>query len=241
MSSAAVWHEVECGGYAADLEVWEELAEAGGGTALELGCGTGRVSLRLARRGHPVWAVDADPALLDALEARASREGLAIRTACADVRALALDRRFELIVAPMQLVQMLGGEAGRRAVLGHAATHLSSAGRLAAAIVERPAASVERATAALPDVRERHGWVYSSLPTIVPMAGGDLEIRRVRQTVSPDGSLSQEGHVDHLDALDADRLEREASSCGLRPAARLEVPPAEGYLGATVVVLGSAA
>ena len=26
MSSTAVWHEVECGGYAADLPVWERLA-----------------------------------------------------------------------------------------------------------------------------------------------------------------------------------------------------------------------
>jgi SAM-dependent methyltransferase len=240
MTTAAVWHEVECGGYAADLGVWEELTEAADGTALELGCGTGRVALRLARRGQPIWAVDADPALLHALEGQASREGLVIRTACADVRALALDRQFELIIAPMQLIQMLGGEAGRRAALERAAAHLSGAGRVAAAIVERPAASVERATAALPDVRERHGWVYSSLPTIVPTADGDLEIHRLRQAVSPGGSLSEEDHVDRLDALDADRFEREASCCGLRPATRLEVPAADGYLGATVVVLRSA-
>ena len=104
--------------------------------------------------------------------------------ACADVRALALDREFELIIAPMQLVQMLEGTAARRATLARAATHLLGAGRLAAAIVERPAASLAHAAVALPDVRERHGWVYSSLPTIVPMAGGDLEIRRLRQAVS---------------------------------------------------------
>lgn len=240
MSSAAVWHEVECGGYSADLEIWEGLAEHAGGTALELGCGTGRVSVHLARHGHRVWAVDADPSLLEALAAQASRESLPIRTACGDVRALALGRRFELIVAPMQLVQMLGGEAGRRAALGRGAAHLSSTGQLAIAIVEQPAASLERAAAALPDVRERNGWVYSSLPTIVPMAGGDLEIRRLRQAVSPDGSLSEEDHVDRLEALDADLLEEEASVSGLRPSTRLEVPAADGYLGATVVVLRGA-
>ena len=27
MSSAAIWHDVECGGYSADLPVWEQLAE----------------------------------------------------------------------------------------------------------------------------------------------------------------------------------------------------------------------
>ena len=173
MTTAAVWHEVECGGYAADLGVWEELTEAADGTALELGCGTGRVALRLARRGQPIWAVDADPALLHALEGQASREGLVISTACADVRALALDRRFELIIAPMQLIQMLGGEAGRRAALERAVAHLSGAGRVAAAIVERPAASVERAAAALPDVRERHVARREVRVRTVAERGGD--------------------------------------------------------------------
>lgn len=240
MSSAAVWHEVECGGYSADLPTWEGLAASAGGAVLELGCGTGRVCIHLARRGHAVWGVDADPTLLEALEAQASREGLPVRTACADVRALALERRFELIVAPMQLFQMLGGEAGRRAALGRVAAHLSGGGRLAVAIVERPAGSLERPTAALPDVRERDGWVYSSLPTIVPTEGGNLEIRRLRQAVSPDGSLSEEDHIDRLEALDAGRLEQEAADCGLLPSARLDIPAADGYLGAVAVVVRGA-
>jgi SAM-dependent methyltransferase len=236
VSSAALWHEVECGGYSADLATWEGLAEGADDGILELGCGTGRVTTHLARRGHRLWGVDADPSLLAALEAQATRQGLAIRVACADVRALALERLFDLIIAPMQLVQMLGGGEGRRSALRRAAAHLSPGGRLAAAIVERPAAAIERSTAALPDLRERQGFVYSSLPTIVPLAGGDLEIRRLRQAVSPDGSLSEEDHVDRLEGLDADRLEADAAACGLRPTERLDVPAAEGYLGATVVV-----
>ena len=74
VSLAAVWHDVECGGYTADLAAWEELADRVDGPVLELGCGTGRVALHLARRGGEVWAVDADPSLLDALRARAVAE-----------------------------------------------------------------------------------------------------------------------------------------------------------------------
>ena len=39
-SQEAIWHDVECGGYAADLAVWAELASAAaGGPVLDLGAG----------------------------------------------------------------------------------------------------------------------------------------------------------------------------------------------------------
>lgn len=237
MSSAAIWHEVECGGYAADLPVWEGLAGAASGPVLELGCGTGRVALRLAACSHEVWGVDADASLLHALQAEAAARGLGVCAVCADVRALDIDREFDLILAPMQLLQMLGSKPARRAALERAAGHLTPGGRLAAAIVEAPSGSVDGPAVALPDVREADGWVYSSLPATYLTAGGDLRIRRHRQAVSPDGSLSEEEHTDRIDALDADALEAEAATLGLRPMGRLEVPPVDGYLGSTVVVL----
>jgi cyclopropane fatty-acyl-phospholipid synthase-like methyltransferase len=238
MSSAAVWHEVECGGYSADLALWERLSRPVRGALLELGSGGGRVTLRLARQGREVWSVDSDASLIEALQADADAERLPVHTACMDVRALSLDREFELIIAPMQVLQMLGGVAGRRATLERVAAHLAPSGRLAAAIVEQPATAIDGAGAALPDVRERDGWVYSSLPTVVPTTGGDLEIRRLRQAVSPDGRLSEEQHTDRLDGLDAAGLEAEGARAGLRPSGRFEVPPSDGYLGSTVVVLG---
>ena len=237
MSSAAIWHEVECGGYAADLGVWEQLADAADGRVLELGCGTGRVALHLGRRGGEVWAVDADPDLLEVLEACASAEGLEVRAVCADVRALALDVDFELVIAPMQLAQMLDAAGGRRATLAGALAHLAPRGVVAVAVVERLTAAFEGTAAALPDVRERDGWIYSSLPTLAPMADGGLEIRRLRQAVSPDGALSEEKHTDRLHPLDAPGLEAEAAAVGLRAVDRLAVPPEDGYLGSTVVVL----
>ncbi len=207
------------------------------GPVLELGCGTGRVALSLATRKDEVWAVDADASLLEVLRARATAQGLSVRAVCADVRALDLDREFELILAPMQLLQMLGSAGARRATLERAADHLAPGGRLAAAIVEPPPPSPDGPAAALPDVQERDGWVYSSLPAVLITGGGDLEIHRRRQAVSPDGSLSEEEHTDRLHALDADALEAEAATPGLRPAGRLEVPATDGYLGSTVVLL----
>ena len=36
-----VWHDVECGGYDADLTLWRELAREAGGPVLDVGAGTG--------------------------------------------------------------------------------------------------------------------------------------------------------------------------------------------------------
>jgi 2-polyprenyl-3-methyl-5-hydroxy-6-metoxy-1,4-benzoquinol methylase len=72
-----IWHDVECGGYGADLPLWRELAARCGGPVLEVGCGTGRVALDLARRGHSVTGVDTDPQLVTALRERA--HGLDLR------------------------------------------------------------------------------------------------------------------------------------------------------------------
>jgi SAM-dependent methyltransferase len=238
VSQAAIWQEVEHGGYAADLSVWEGLAAAAAGRVMELGCGAGRVALHLAGRvDSEVWGVDADASLLAALRARAGPQGLSVRTICADVRALELDCAFELILAPMQLLQMLGSPASRRAALERAARHLAPGGRLAAAIVPPPSALLDGPGASIPDVRELDGWVYSSLPVARLTAGGDLEIRRHRQAVSPDGALSEEEHIDRLDGLDVDALEAEAAAAGLNPAGCLEVPPTDGYLGSTVVIM----
>ena len=60
MSRRSVWHDVECGGYAADLPLWRELAAREAGPVLDVGAGTGRVALDLARAGHDVTALDRD-------------------------------------------------------------------------------------------------------------------------------------------------------------------------------------
>ncbi|MFM9139047.1 MAG: hypothetical protein ACKOTH_00540, partial [Solirubrobacterales bacterium] len=55
-SAAAIWHEVECGGYEADMALWERLAARFPGPILDVGSGTGRVALRLATAGASVVA-----------------------------------------------------------------------------------------------------------------------------------------------------------------------------------------
>src|SRR4029450_251215 len=101
---------------------------------LDVGAGTGRVAIDLARRGHEVVALDRDAALLDALCARAP--GLAVTAAPADARDFDLGRRFPLILVPMQTVQLLGGPAGRARFLERVGGALGAGGLLARGLGE---------------------------------------------------------------------------------------------------------
>ena len=121
----------------------------------------------------------------------------------------------------MQLIQLLEGPTGRRAALERSRRRRwrpAEWPRLA--IVEGTESVAGQADEAmLPDVRERDGWVYSSLPLDVVARNGQLEVRRLRQTVSPARQpLKSPQHTDVLDVIDAATLEqRSAPSQGWHP------------------------
>ncbi len=235
--SKAIWHDLECGSYTADLAFWRALAQRTGGPVLDVGAGTGRTALELARDGHDVTAVDLDDALLEALRERAGE--LEVTTLVADARAFWLGTTFPLIIVPMQTVQLLGGNAGRAAFLECATFHLESPGVLAIAIAhELELFDVSGGTTAgpLPDVLERDGVVYSSRPLAVRADADGFVLERRRETVTAAGEHRFEQDVIRLDRLDPDTLEREAEAAGLRPASRLEIEPTEDYVGSTVVM-----
>jgi SAM-dependent methyltransferase len=227
-----IWHDVENGSYAADLALWRDLAEDTDGPILDLGAGTGRVARDLHAAGHDVHALDSDPTLLAALRERAP----GVTTITADARTFSARQRFALILAPMQLVQILGGPAARLAMLERVHAHLLPGGRFAAAIANPyDAVAEEDRSPPYPDMIERDGWVYSSQPVMVREQGGQVVVERRRQAVAPDGRLDEELAPFALDVIDADQLEREAHFAGLVPAARYAVPETPDHIGSVVV------
>jgi SAM-dependent methyltransferase len=235
MNPTAIWHDAECGAYDADLGLWEELATAADGPVLDLGCGTGRVALHLARRSCTVIGLDSDPDLVATLEARA--QGLPLRALLGDARAFELDTDIALALAPMQLVQLLPSREDRLECLGCVAAHLLPGGKVALAIVEGLPRESE-GPPPLPDVREVEGWVYSSLPVDAVDVGEEIVIRRLRQTVSPAGELHEEANEIRIRTLAAAELEEEAMESGLVALERRRIPPTDLHVGSTVVVLG---
>ena len=247
---AAAWHDCECASYAADLPLWRELAAGGSGEVLDIGCGTGRVALDLAAHGHRVTGIDPAPDLVAALAARAREQRLMrargqgptdpsiVAAVVADARSFALGRRFALAIAPMQVVQLLGGPAGRQAMLERVREHLEPGAVFAAAVADPfEGFDPETAEPPLPDIREEDGWVLSSTPVAVRATEGAVEIDRHRQAVSPEGHISEQVVTITLDTLDADTLEAEGRAAGYTPLERRTVGETPDHVGSTVVVL----
>jgi SAM-dependent methyltransferase len=236
-AAAAIWHDVECGSYGADLELWEELARQAEGPVLELGCGTGRVVLHLARRGHETVGLDLDPELLAALAERAN--GLPVQTHLADARDFALDGEVALVLAPTQMIQLLPDAEARVACLRNVSAALRPGGRFAAAILEGMP-EPDGAPPPLPDVREVEGWVYSSLAVEAAVGPGEIVVHRLRHTVSPEGELAEEPNQVRIATFPAAQFEEEAAAAGLRPLRRQEIPATDIHVGSLAVVFEKA-
>ncbi|MDQ3850583.1 MAG: hypothetical protein M3296_08225, partial [Actinomycetota bacterium] len=182
-------------------------------------------------------ALDRDAELLAALRARAG--GLAVETVVADARSFVLEgRTFALILAPMQIVQLLGA-AGRAGFLRAARAHLAPGGVVACALCDAlDVYDEEHTLPPLPDVRVVDGTIYASRPVALRDRGDHVAIERIRETIGRDGRRSAAGDVVHLDRLDPSTFEREAEAAGLRRRSRRTIAPTEDHIGSTVVTLG---
>ena len=126
---------------------------------------------------------------------------------------------------------------GRAAVLSAARAHLRPRGLLAAALLADESAIEGEGAGLLPDVRERDQWVFASLPLEVLVDDDGIDVRRLRQIVSPEGELSERTASIHLDRLTPKAFEQEAAAGGFALRERIEVPPTTDHVGTTICVL----
>jgi SAM-dependent methyltransferase len=114
-----------------DLDIYAGLAPPGG-TILELGAGTGRLTFGLAERGFSVMGVDIAPAML--AQAGAKRAELPPEVAArvelkrGDMTALDLKRTFDLVICPYFTLAHVPRGAAWKNTFATASRHLKSGG-----------------------------------------------------------------------------------------------------------------
>lgn len=121
--------------YAARTDVLFYVGEAdkAKGPILELGCGTGRVLLPLARAGHTVVGLDGSPQMLARCKAKLRDEPKAVRDRVTihegDVRSFELGTRFALVISPFRVVQQISAIDDQLRFLDAVARHVAPGGR----------------------------------------------------------------------------------------------------------------
>ena len=99
---------------------------AGGGRALEMGIGTGRIALPLARRGVPVHGIDMSRAMVARL--RAKPGGDAIGVTIGDFATARVDGTFSVAYLVFNTIMNLTTQAAQVACFRNVAAHLEPGG-----------------------------------------------------------------------------------------------------------------
>jgi SAM-dependent methyltransferase len=244
-----VWHDLECGSYSADLALWRQLAEREAPNVeqdriLDIGAGSGRVTIDLARRGHRITALDLDPELLGALETRTT--GLAVQTVRADGRGFRLEERnHALCLVPMQTIQLLRGSAERQGLLESACEHLRSGSLIACAIVIDVDSfdAMDGGLGPSPEHARIDGRLYVSRAIRVEVNERFIRIERERfvtdehRTPRDEPSGVPEQNVIELERLTAEQLCREGEEIGLRTEPTVTISETADHAGSEVVLL----
>ena len=115
-----------------DVGFWERLAAAAAGPVLELGCGTGRITVPVARSGAHVVGIDRSLPMLERASRKLRRARLTGHASLVrgDIRHLPFRRaQFPLVMAPYGILQSLTRERDLAATLASVARVLPKRGR----------------------------------------------------------------------------------------------------------------
>jgi ubiquinone/menaquinone biosynthesis C-methylase UbiE len=103
-----------------DIAFWQRMARPVKGSILELGCGTGRVAIPVAKSGATVIGIDRSESMLarGRMRVRRARVGSHVKLIRGDIRHLPFpDRSFPLVMAPYGILQSLLDERVLKATL----------------------------------------------------------------------------------------------------------------------------
>ena len=149
-----------------DVPFWRNLARHVGGLVLELGCGTGRISIPLGRAGVPLVGIDRSVPMLARARQRVRRSRLPnVRLVRGDIRMLPFTSApFSMVMAPYGMLQSLLRERDLAATLASVHRVLRRGGILGIELVaDLPAWEEYRKRISLKGWRARRGGAHVTL------------------------------------------------------------------------------
>ncbi len=111
-----------------DVGFYAQRCAGRAGPVLELGCGSGRILLRLLARGLDAYGADASSGMLAELARKAHAAALPLRAARMDVRQLAWRPGFATILCPYSLVTYMVGAGDAQRMLAEVRRLLAPGG-----------------------------------------------------------------------------------------------------------------
>jgi len=127
----ARFYDLEYRNVSDDLEMYRQFAERCGSPVLELGCGTGRIVVHLARAGIRVTGIDGSRPMLEIARQHLSDDALLLRRARlveADMRTFELKPRFRMALCAINSFMHLMTPADQKACLSVLHRHLVPGG-----------------------------------------------------------------------------------------------------------------
>jgi SAM-dependent methyltransferase len=172
--------------FSADIELYLRLlsAERFRGPVVELGCGTGRVSLPLVRAGYRVTGVDISPAML----ARARRrrralppeEAMRLRFSLQDMTAFSFPRRFRAAVIAFSTLALVTEPGGRASCLERVGRHLEPGGLLLVDLPQPRAEIADEVEARISSRFRIPPWGHEIDKLVEERPSSDHRLRQVR-------------------------------------------------------------
>ncbi|MCK4655173.1 MAG: class I SAM-dependent methyltransferase [Candidatus Cloacimonetes bacterium] len=115
-----------------DIDFYIDYANKINGKVLELGCGTGRITIPIAMAGHQIWGLDVSEPMLDVFREKAKKENKTtnenLQILNGDMRNFELNQKFKLIFIPFRTFQSLITEEGQQSCLKCCHEHLDDDG-----------------------------------------------------------------------------------------------------------------
>jgi SAM-dependent methyltransferase len=208
-----------------DVPFWQRVAAAAGGPVLELGCGTGRVTVPLARAGISLVGIDLSGPMLSRARNRLRRARLSARAPLVrgDIRHLPFaPATFALVAAPYGILQSLVRERDLAATLNAVAAALRPGGRLVMELVaDLPAWREYREETKLRGWRPGRRAHLTLVESVRQDRRRGLTIFDQEFVERRGGEVSRRRFALAFRTLSVPQMERRLGRAGLRVAARL--------------------